>query len=86
MKKMNFYLSEPQVEYLEKKSEKLGITSSEIIRRVMDQHIAQEETEKLEKAVFAKDVTSIKEGMRRAKLRDESKAKLDKIKEKLEGE
>ena len=39
MKRKNFYLTEHQLEYLDEESKKIGITISELIRRIMDTYI-----------------------------------------------
>lgn len=46
MKRKNFYLSDPHIEYLEEQSKELDITVSEIIRRILEKHIKEEENKK----------------------------------------
>jgi hypothetical protein len=41
MKKMNFYISDPQVSFLEKQSKKLDISISEILRRILEEYMKE---------------------------------------------
>jgi len=49
MYKVNVYLTPRQLDALKKKSEELGISYAEILRRVLDAWIEQEEEEKRKK-------------------------------------
>ena len=46
MKRKNFYLTDPHIEYLDDKSKELDITVSEIIRRILEKHINEEKENK----------------------------------------
>lgn len=41
MKRLNFYITEKQEKSLKKESEKIGITLSELFRRIFDDHIGK---------------------------------------------
>ncbi len=43
MKRKDFYLAEREIEGLDKAAEKLGISTSELLRRIIDKYL--EETE-----------------------------------------
>jgi len=45
MKRKDHYLTEPQIEKLEKYSEELGIKVSELIRRIIDEFFLSKEKE-----------------------------------------
>ncbi|HVB58830.1 MAG TPA: ribbon-helix-helix domain-containing protein [Candidatus Acidoferrales bacterium] len=38
----NIYLTQPEMKALEKESKALGISMAELIRRILDKHIAQQ--------------------------------------------
>ncbi len=41
----NIYLTKPQKKYLKKESDRLGLKSSELLRRILDKYMKEEEQE-----------------------------------------
>ena len=47
MKRVNYHLTDREIEALRKESEKTGISVAEIIRRLIDNHFKEEKCEKV---------------------------------------